>query len=122
MQLAVASGPGTLSAPSVTVGPSGTATVTLTGPGPGTTTVSGTTAGDGTLYMIQPTSDDSQNTTTSGKGNISASTSVTFAAVSGTVTPVTPDTPVTPVIPSGTVTAKAKLAITKYAPPRPPRC
>lgn len=116
VQLAVTSGPGTLSAPSVTVGPSGTATVTLTGSGPGTTTVSGTTAGDGILYAIQPTSDDSQNTTTSGKGNISASTSVTFAAVSGTVTPVAPVTPATPVAPSGTITAKAKLAITKTAP------
>ena len=113
VQLAVTSGPGTLSAPSVTVGPSGTATVTLTGPGPGTTTVSGTTAGDGVLYAIQPTSDDSQNTTTSGKNTISANTTVTFTAAT---TPTTPITPLTPVTPAGAVTAKASLSIRKSAP------
>ena len=116
VQLAVTSGPGTLSAPSVTVGPSGTATVTLTAPGPGTTTISGTTAGDGVLYAIQPTSDDSQNTTTSGKGNISATTTVTFTAATTPTTPTTPSAPVAGVTPSVVVAAKAKLGITKTAP------
>ena len=115
VQLAVTSGPGTLSASTVTVGAGGTATVTLTAPGPGATTISATTAGDGVLYMIDPV-DGSQNTTTAGKNTISATATVSFTAGTTPTTPTTPVAPLAPVTPSGTVTAKAALAVTKTAP------
>ena len=86
--LSIASGPGTLSASSVTIGAGGTATVTLTAPGAGTTVVSATTASDGTLYRITPT-DGSQATSTAAEGQLSATASVTFTA-SQVVRPVRP--------------------------------
>ena len=101
----------------MTVGPSGTATVTLTAPGPGTTTISGTTAGDGVLYAIQPTSDDSQNTTTSGKGNDQRDDDGHLHGRHRRRRRRRPRAaPVTGVTPSVVVTAKAKLGITKTAP------
>ena len=115
VDLAIASGPGTLSASSVTIGAGGTATATLTAPGAGQTVVSATTASDGTLYMIQPL-DDSQNTTTAAKGTLTASATVNFTATTPT-TPTTPTVvPSTPVTPAGGATAKAKLVITKVGP------
>jgi len=114
VQLAIASGPGTLSASSVTVGAGGTGSVTLSSPGAGATVVSASTIGDGTLFLIQPL-DDSQNTTTSASGNITASATVNFTAI----TPVTAATTVTPVptvTPVGRVTAKPALSIRKSGP------
>ncbi len=117
VDLAIASGPGNLAAPSVTIGADGTASVALTAPGPGQTVVSATTASDGTLYMINPL-DESQNTTTAANGTLAASASVNFTAATPT-TPTTPTVvPLAPVTPAGKVTAKAKLRITKVGPRR----
>ena len=103
---------GTLSAPSVTLGASGTATVTLSVAGPGTATVSASAAGDGNYIAIDPTgpTPQPQSTVAATPSTLTASVGATFTTTQGTQ----PSGPVTPIAGGAT----ARLVISKKAPAR----
>ncbi len=110
VDLAVASGPGTLSAGQVVIGAGGSATVTLTATGVGPVVITATTAGDGRLIDIDPTNVETtpQSTAAAEATTLSASAQVTFQAA-----------PVTPVAPTVAVRAATpRVAITKSGPAR----
>jgi uncharacterized repeat protein (TIGR01451 family) len=109
--LSIAGGTGTLSASQVTIGPDGTGSVTLTSASPGNVVVQGSTPGDGRLLNINPTDPVTQPQPTAAAQPtvLSASTSVTFAAVQAVQTPPTTTPSQTPA---------PRLAIAKSAPSR----
>lgn len=121
VSLAVTSGAGTLSAPSVTLDANGNGSAVLNVAGPGTVGLSASTDGDAQLVRVDP-QNETQSTMYAKPVTITAAASVTFTAAPTTTTPTTTTPTTTTPAPTPTVTAAqiavAKLAIAKTGPAR----